>query len=337
MPLWQFCRGLPKAELHVHLEGCLEPDFLLELARRNEVAVPWETAEQLREAYRFRDLGSFLDLYFAGCQVLCDQRDFYELTTAYLDRAHQDGVAHAELFFGPQTFIERGIPVGVQLEGILDAVADAGARTGISASLLVSAHRHRTDDDAFALLDSVGPWADRIAGFGMGGAEVGNPPEKFVRYFAELRRQGFKTCVHAGEEGPADYVRQAVELLGVDRVDHGITILDDEDLVREVAAAGTPLTVCPISNVRLRTVPSLSEHPLPRMLAAGLNVSLHSDDPAYFGSGLADTYTATAEGVGLDRGTLTELARNSVRASFLPHASRQALLSRIDAVAPADC
>ncbi|GAA5185410.1 adenosine deaminase [Rugosimonospora acidiphila] len=318
--------------MHVHLEGCLEPELLLALARRNQVAVPWQTADQLRDAYQFRDLRSFLDLYFAGCLVLRNQQDFYELTAAQLDRAHQDGVAHTEIFFGPQTFTDHGVPVGSALNGILDAIADAGERTGISASLLVSTHRHRSESDAFALLDSVAPWADRIAGFGMGGAEVGNPPEKFVRYFDELRRQGFRTCVHAGEEGPADYVRQAFELLRPDRIDHGITILDDQDLVREVAAAGTPLTVCPVSNVRLQVVPSLREHPLPRMLDAGLSVSLHSDDPAYFESGLAATFAAAAEHLDLDRATLTDLARNSVRASFLPPAARQALLARIDTV-----
>ncbi|MFF2521038.1 adenosine deaminase [Streptomyces liangshanensis] len=328
--LRRFCRELPKAELHVHLEGCLEPGLLLDLARRNDVDVPRRTEDELRAAYRFRDLASFLDLYFAGCRVLRKRQDFYDLTTAHLDRAHEDGVAHTELFFGPQTFTEQGIPLETVLDGILDAIADAGERTGISASLLVSAHRHRGEDEAFALLDSVLPWADRVAGFGMGGAETGNPPEKFVRYYAELRRQGFRTCVHAGEEGPAAYVRQAFELLAPDRIDHGITILDDPGLVREIAAAGTPLTVCPVSNVRLQAVPSLREHPLPGMLDAGLNVSLHSDDPAYFESGLADTFATTAHDLGLDRPTLTALARNGVRSSFLPPAAQHALLTRID-------
>ncbi|WP_420309548.1 adenosine deaminase [Streptomyces sp. YS-B37] len=327
----RFCRDLPKVELHVHLEGCLEPDLLMRLARRNNVAVPWKTAEQLRAAYRFENLSSFLELYFAGCQVLCTRQDFHDLTTAYLDRAHADGVVHSEIFLGPQSFTDRGIATSAVLDGVLDAISDAGERSGISASLLVSAHRHRSEKDAFELLDSVAPWADRIAGFGLGGAEIGNPPEKFTRYFGELRRQRFKTCVHAGEEGPAAYVRQAFELLEPDRIDHGVAILDDERLVCDVAAAKTPLTVCPTSNARLNVVPSLRAHPLPAMLSRGLNVSLHSDDPAYFESYLTDTYASTAATLGLDRPTLANLAANAIRSAFLPPAAQQAFLDRLDA------
>ncbi|MEU3986542.1 adenosine deaminase [Streptomyces sp. NPDC026672] len=321
---------MPKAELHVHLEGCLEPELLFALARRNGVAIPWGSVEELRAAYRFDDLSAFLELYFAGCQVLVQQEDFYDLTRAYLARAHADGVVHAEMFLGPQSFTERDVPMGSVLGGILDAIEDARVETGISGSLLVSAHRHRDESDAFALLDEVQPWADRIAGFGMGGVEIGNPPKKFARYFDELRRQGFRTCVHAGEEGPADYVRQAHEVLGADRIDHGIAVLDDNSLVKDIADAGTPLTVCPVSNVRLNVVPELSAHPLPRMLAAGLNVSLHSDDPAYFGAYASDTYAAVAAQLGLDAVALAGLAANSVRSSFLPESERQRLLTHID-------
>lgn len=331
----RFCRELPKAELHVHLEGCLEPELLMALARRNDVAVPWKTAGQLRAAYRFEDLSSFLELYFAGCQVLRTRQDFYDLTAAYLERAHADGVVHSEIFFGPQSFTDRGIATRTVLDGVLDAITDAEERSGISASLLVSAHRHRSEKDAFELLDSVLPWADRIGGFGVGGVEKGNPPRKFTRYFAELRRQGFKTSIHAGEEGPAEYVREAFELLGVDRIDHGVAILGDEELVREIAAAGTPLTVCPTSNARLNVVPSLGAHPLPDMLSAGLNVSLHSDDPAYFESYLSDTYASSAAHLGLDRTTLAALARNGIRSAFLPPAGQQALLDRLDEYRPA--
>ncbi|MFG2375317.1 adenosine deaminase [Streptomyces sp. NPDC048504] len=329
----RFCRELPKVELHVHLEGCLEPELLMTLARRNDVAVPWKTAEQLRAAYRFEDLSSFLDLYFAGCRVLSTRQDFYDLTTAYLERAHADGVVHSEIFFGPQSFTDRGIATSAVLGGVLDAITDTGERSGISASLLVSAHRHRSEKDAFELLDSVLPWAERIGGFGMGGAENGNPPEKFTRYFAELRRQGFKTSIHAGEEGPAEYVRQAFELLQVDRIDHGIAVLGDEALVRDIAAAQTPLTVCPTSNARLKVVPSLAAHPLPDMLSAGLNVSLHSDDPAYFESYLSHTYASSAAHLSLDRTTLFSLARNAIRSTFLPPTGQQALLDRLEATA----
>ncbi|TFI21461.1 adenosine deaminase [Streptomyces sp. 4R-3d] len=327
----RFCRELPKVELHVHLEGCLEPDLLMTLAQRNNVTVPWKTADQLRAAYRFKNLASFLDLYFAGCQVLCTRQDFYDLTTAYLERAHADGVVHCEVFLGPQSFTDRNIATGTVMDGVLDAISDAGQRSGISASLLVSAHRHRSEKEAFALLDSVAPWADRIAGFGMGGAENGNPPAKFTRYFAELQRQDFKTTIHAGEEGPADYVRQAFELLRVDRIDHGIAILEDAKLVQEIVAARTPLTVCPTSNARLNVVSSLNSHPLPKMLAAGLNVSLHSDDPAYFESYLSDTYASSAAHLDLERTTLANLARNAIRSAFLPPAAQQTYLDRVEA------
>jgi adenosine deaminase len=322
-------RALPKAELHVHLEGCLEADLLFALAARNDVALPWASVDELRRAYRFDDLQSFLALYFAGCRVLCRERDFYDVTRAYLSRAHADGVVRAETFLGPQSFTERGIPIDDVLGGIWRAMEDAEADDGISCGLLVSAHRHRSEADAFALLESVLPWADRIAGFGLGGAEVGNPPSKFQAYFDELHRLGFNTTAHAGEEGPADYVRAAFELLGVDRIDHGLSSLDDPALVDELVAAATPLTVCPVSNVKLKVVSAIATHPLPAMLAAGLNVTLNSDDPAYFEGYLLDTYLQCAGAFGLSVDVVAQLAANSIAASFMPAAAKQRHLAHI--------
>jgi adenine deaminase len=323
-------QALPKAELHVHLEGCLEADLLFELAERNGVDLRWESVSALRAAYQFNGLQSFLDLYFEGCRVLVREPDFYELTRAYLARAHADGVVRAEMFLGPQSFTDRGVPIADVLDGILGAIDDARREVGISAGLLVSAHRHRSEADAFALLEGVLPWADRIAGFGLGGAEVGNPPAKFTGYFAELRRLGFRTTVHAGEEGPAAYVREAVELLQVDRIDHGIQALSDGPLLADLAAAGTPLTVCPISNVRLNVVDSLAAHPLPGLLAAGVNVSLNSDDPAYFDAYVGTTYAQCADVFGFDAEVLHQLAANSVRAAFVSQREKQPWLDRID-------
>jgi adenosine deaminase len=327
--LADFARSLPKAELHIHLEGALEAELLFELAARNDVALPWRSIDALRGAYRFENLQSFLDLFLEGCRVLVHERDFYDLTRAYLARAHADGVVHAEAFLGTQSFVERGVPMGAILGGTLRAIDDARDQDGITAGLLVSAQRHRTEADAFSQLDGVLPWADRIAGFGLGGAEVDNPPAKFAGYFDELHRLGFRTCAHAGEEGPAAYVRDTVELLGVDRVDHGVNVVHDAALVRALAAQAIPFTVCPLSNVKLQVVPSLAAHPLPAMLAAGLNVSINSDDPAYFGGYALDNYTACAHTFELGRDVLADLAESSIRAAFITEEAKQPFLDRI--------
>ncbi len=327
--LADFARSLPKAELHIHLEGSLEAELLFELAERNDVALPWRSVEALRDAYRFVDLQSFLDVFLEGCKVMVHERDFYDVTRAYLARAHADGVVHAEAFLGTQSFVERGVPMAAVLGGTLRAMDDARARDGITAGLLVSAQRHRTEADAFSQLDGVLPWADRIAGFGLGGAEAGNPPAKFARYFDELHRLGFRTCAHAGEEGPAAYVRDTVELLGVDRVDHGVNVVHDPALVAALAAQAIPFTVCPLSNVKLNVVPSLAAHPLPAMLAAGLNVTINSDDPAYFGGYVLDNYTACAHAFALDSEALADLAASSIRAAFIADEVKQPFLDRI--------
>jgi len=326
-PGTEFVRALPKAELHMHLEGSLEPELLFALAERNDVAVRWRSVAELRNAYEFRDLQQFLDLYLEGCRVLQRERDFYDLTRAYLSRAHADGVRRAEIFISPQTVIDRNIPLADYFRGVLGAIDDAASQDGISAAVIVTAGRQRAEREAFDQFNAVLPWADRIAGFGLANAEAGNPPAKFARYFGELRRQGFRTCAHAGEEGPADYVREAVEILGVDRIDHGVHALDDPSLVRDLAAAQIPLTVCPLSNVRLKVVPALERHPLPAMLAAGLNVSVNSDDPAYFGGYIGDNYAQCARVLGLTPDDLVTIAANSIRSSFLPRREKDELLA----------
>jgi len=328
----EFARALPKAELHMHLEGALEPELLFALARRNDVALRWSSVDDLRGAYEFRDLQQFLDLYYEGCRVLLHEQDFYDLTRAYLSRAHADGVKRAEISMGPQSFTGQDFSIADYFRGALRAMDDAEAEDGISAAAIVTVQRQRSEREAFEQLNAVLPWADRIAGFGLAGAEIGNPPSKFAGYYAELHRQGFRTCAHAGEEGPADYVRAAVELLGVDRIDHGNRALDDPSLVGDLAAARIPLTVCPLSNVRLKVVTDLAKHPLPAMLAAGLNVSVNSDDPAYFGGYIGDNYAACASDLAMSPGDLVALAANSIRSSFLPENEKGSLLAGLPKV-----
>jgi len=327
--LEEFILRVPKAELHVHLEGCIEPEMMFRLAARNGVPLRWSDPDELRAAYRFTGLASFLDLYFAGCRVLVQERDFYDVTLDYLRHAHGDGVTHAEVFIGPQSFTERGVPLDALMQGVFHALRDAARELGISGGLLISVHRHRTEADAMAVLESVAPWA--VVGIGMGGAERGNPPSKFQRFFAACRDRGFRTTVHAGEEGPAAYVREALELLQVDRIDHGNACLDDPALVQELAERSVPLTVCPLSNVRLQVVPSLDDHPLRRMLEAGLRVTLNSDDPPYFGGYVAENYRQCARSLNLTADEIALLARNSFLGSFLPDAEVARSVAAVDA------
>jgi adenine deaminase len=326
-----FIRAMPKAELHMHLEGSIEAEQLLAIAERNGLRPRWATAEALRAAYRFQNLQAFLDLYYEGCRVLTQERDFYDVTRAYLRRAHADAVVRAEVFIGPQSFTERGIAIDAVMHGVLAAMRDAAQDDGIDAGLLVSAQRHRSEAEALQLLDSVMPWAEQIAGFGLGGAEVGNPPSRFAHYFHACRERGFRITVHAGEEGPASYVREAIELLEIDRIDHGVACTTDPALVRELALRGTPLAVCPLSNLRLNVVQSLAAHPLRAMLQAGLNVTINSDDPAYFGGYVSDNYIACRDALGLSDDQIVRLARHSLMACFLPPAEIAMHLGRLDA------
>jgi adenine deaminase len=325
-----FIAGLPKAELHMHLEGSIEPELMLALARRNDIPLPWATPDALRTAYRFADLQSFLDLYYAGCCVLLREQDFYDMTLAYLRRAHEDHVLRAEVFLGLQNFTLRGISASTVMSGVLRAMDDAGDEFGISTGLMIVVQRHRSDEAAFAVLDQIMPWSNRIVAIGLGGAEIGNPPSRFAGFFRECRERGFRIVIHAGEEGPASYVREAVELIGADRIDHGIACLDDPDLVSQISIQRIPLTVCPISNLRLNVVRSLEQHPLKRLIDSGLMVTVNSDDPSYFGAYVNSNFIACQEALGLTTANLAELARNSFEAAFIPVPAKQRHLGQIE-------
>jgi adenosine deaminase len=326
-----FITGLPKAELHLHIEGSLEPELMFALAARNRVAIPFASVEEVRAAYRFSNLQDFLDIYYAGADVLRTEADFRDLALAYFDRAAADGVVHAEIFFDPQTHTDRGIPFGVAADGLLAGMAEAEARHGLSSKLILCFLRHLDEEAAFATLRAAEPWLDRIAGVGLDSSEVGHPPEKFARVFAAAGAMGLKRVAHAGEEGPPAYVEQALDLLKVDRLDHGNRAMEDPALVARLAASGMTLTVCPLSNLKLCVVPDMADHPIDAMLAAGLRATINSDDPAYFGGYVADNYRAAATDRALGREQLVTLARNSLLGSFLDEETKGRHLARLDA------
>jgi adenosine deaminase len=326
-----FITGLPKAELHLHIEGSLEPELMFALARRNGVALPFASVEAVRAAYAFSNLQDFLDIYYAGAAVLLTAADFHDLASAYFDRAAADGVVHAEIMFDPQTHTARGVPFSEVIEGLLSAMAEAEARHGLTSRLIMSFLRHLTEADAFATLNEAGPWLTQITAVGLDSSELGHPPEKFARVFAAARERGLKLVAHAGEEGPPAYVSAALDLLHVDRIDHGNRALEDPALVQRLVESGMTLTVCPLSNLKLCVVDSLSDHPIDRMLALGLKATINSDDPAYFGGYVADNYRAVAAARGLSRADLAQLARNSLTGSFLPAADIAAHCARLDA------
>ncbi|HUO13106.1 MAG TPA: adenosine deaminase [Caulobacteraceae bacterium] len=311
-----FIAGLPKAELHMHIEGSLEPELMFQLARRNGVAIPYPDVEAVRAAYRFSRLQDFLDIYYQGAAVLRTEADFRDLAVAYFDRAAADRVVHAEIFFDPQTHIARGVPFGVVAEGLLTGMAEAEAAHGITSKLILCFLRHLTEEGAFATLAAAEPWLGRIAAVGLDSSELGHPPADFARVFAAAAAQGLRRVAHAGEEGPPAYVAQALDLLRVDRLDHGNRALEDPALTTRLARAAKTLTVCPLSNLRLCVVPSADAHPIARMLRLGLRATINSDDPAYFGGYVNDNYRAVA-GL-LTRDDLVTLARNSFLGSFLP-------------------
>ena len=327
----EFIQGLPKAELHLHIEGSLEPEQMFEFARRNRVALPFQTVEEVRAAYAFSNLQDFLDIYYQGAQVLLTEQDFHDLAMAYFRRVAADGCKHVELFFDPQTHTDRGLPFGVAADGLLSGMAEAERTLGVSSALILCFLRHLDEDAAFATLRSAEPWLDRIVGVGLDSSEVGHPPSKFARVFAAARAQGLKLVAHAGEEGPPEYVYEALDLLHVDRIDHGNRSLEDAALVRRLAAEGMTLTVCPLSNLKLCVVDDLKTHPLKRMLDLGLKATVNSDDPAYFGGYLGQNWTQTAAAVGLGRDDLVTLARNSFTGSFLPADAVARHLAEIDA------
>ncbi len=316
--LEDFIRRLPKAELHLHIEGSLEPELMFALAERNGISIPYASVEEVRGAYAFSNLQDFLDIYYAGAGVLQTEADFRDLAMAYFERAAADGVVHAEIMFDPQTHTDRGIAFGTVIEGLLAAMAEAETRLGITSRLIMSFLRHLSEEAAFETLGQAEPWLARITAVGLDSSELGHPPAKFARVFAAARAKGLKLTAHAGEEGPPDYVYEALEVLGVDRIDHGNRALEDEALVARLAQDGMTLTVCPLSNLKLCVVGDLAGHPIDRMLAAGLKATINSDDPAYFGGYVADNYRAVAEARGLSRADLVTLAKNSFTGSFLP-------------------
>ncbi|EIZ81045.1 adenosine deaminase [Novosphingobium sp. Rr 2-17] len=328
-----FIAGLPKAELHLHIEGSLEPELMFALAERNGVAIPFASVEDVRAAYDFSNLQDFLDIYYAGANVLLTRADFHDLAMAYFQRAAADGVVHAELMFDPQTHTDRGVPFEEVIEGLLSAMAVAEAEYGITSALILSFLRHLSEEAAFATLAMAGPWLDRIAAVGLDSSEVGHPPSKFARVFAAARQKGLKITAHAGEEGPPEYVYEALDLLHVERIDHGNRALENPALIERLASEGMTLTVCPLSNLKLCVVSDLTDHPVDKMLALGLKATINSDDPAYFGGYVADNYRAVAKARGLSRNDLVQLARNSFTGSFLPPEAILANIEKLDAYA----
>jgi len=326
-----FIRGLPKAELHLHIEGSLEPELMFELGRRNGVDLPFKTVEEVRAAYAFSNLQDFLDIYYQGAGVLITRQDFHDLAMAYFRRVAADGCKHVELFFDPQTHTDRGVPFATVIDGLLAGMAEAERTLSVTSSLILCFLRHLDEAAAFATLEDAEPYLDRIAGVGLDSSEVGHPPSKFARVFAAARAKGLKVVAHAGEEGPPEYVWEALDVLHVDRIDHGNRALEDELLVKRLVDEGMTLTVCPLSNLKLCVVDDLKHHPLKRMLGLGLKATLNSDDPAYFGGYLGKNWTETAEALGLTRDELVTLAKNSFTGSFLPEAAVQQRLAEIDA------
>ncbi|MFD3455206.1 adenosine deaminase [Streptomyces sp. NPDC058691] len=324
---------IPKAELHLHIEGTLEPELAFALAERNGVALPFASAEELRQAYAFDDLQSFLDLYYALMAVLRTERDFADLADAYLARAAAQGVRHAEIFFDPQAHTARGVPIGTVVEGLARALDGSRERHGVSTRLIMCFLRDESAASAMETFEAARPHLHRIAAVGLDSAEVGHPPAKFREVYAAAAAAGLRRVAHAGEEGPPAYVWEALDALGVDRIDHGIRSMEDPELVARLVRDRIPLTVCPLSNVRLRCVPNLAEHPLPAMLDAGLLVTVNSDDPAYFGGYAGDNFDALRDALALDEDTLRRLARNSFRAAFLDDEEdlRARYLAEVDA------
>lgn len=332
--LTDFIRALPKAELHLHIEGSLEPELMFALARRNGVQLPYASVDEVRTAYDFSDLQSFLDLYYAGAAVLQTEADFYELTAAYVRRAVADNVRHAEIFFDPQTHTVRGVSMATVFAGIARALREARAIYGFSSRMILCFLRHLSEADAFATLDAALPLRDEYAdlwiGVGLDSGEVGNPPEKFVRVFEKARSLGLRAVAHAGEEGPPAYISGALDGLGAERIDHGVRAEEDPALMARLAAAQVPLTVCPLSNLKLCVVSDLRQHNLARLLKAGLCVTVNSDDPAYFGGYMNDNFLATAAALDLDRVSLLQLARNAFLASFASAAEKQLWLDELN-------
>ncbi|WP_353256148.1 adenosine deaminase [Hyphomonas sp.] len=323
---------LPKAELHLHIEGSFEPELMMQLAARNRIDLRFKTLEEAKAAYNFSNLQEFLDLYYEGMQVLRTEEDFHDLTWAYLQRAAADNVRHVEMFFDPQAHTARGVPFGAVTEGILAALARGEKELGISGYLIMSFLRHLSEQDGFDLLKVSEPWHEKFIGVGLDSSELGHPPLKFERLYKRCGDMGFKLCMHAGEEGPPQYVREALLDIGVDRIDHGNRSMEDEGLIEILRDTQTPLTNCPLSNLSLCVIHDLKDSPVKAQLEAGLMVTVNSDDPAYFGGYIGRNYEQVSKALGLSEAQIVQLARNGFEASFLPGAAKKRHLAAIDTV-----
>lgn len=329
----ELIKRLPKTELHLHIEGSLEPELMFALAQRNGVKLPYDSIVEVRQAYNFGDLQSFLDIYYAGAAVLLHEQDFYELAMAYFEKCYQQQIVHAELFFDPQTHTARGVAFSTVMDGLLRASREAEQRWGITSVWILCFLRHLSEEDAFDTLAQAAPYRDYILGIGLDSSEVGHPPSKFARVFDAARQQGYLLVAHAGEEGPPEYVWQALDLLKVQRIDHGVRSEEDQQLMQRLIAEQMPLTVCPLSNLKLKVIPHMTAHNLKRLLEQGVRVTVNSDDPAYFGGYLNENYHAIVDALHLDRQQLIQLIENGFHASFMEQSRKQFWLNQIATIA----
>ncbi|EIM38514.1 adenosine deaminase [Acinetobacter sp. HA] len=325
----ELIQAMPKAELHVHIEGTFEPELMFAIAQRNEIAIPYQSVEEVRQAYNFHNLQSFLDIYYAGANVLIYEQDFYDLAWAYFEKCAEDNVVHTEMFFDPQTHTDRGIAFETVLNGLQRACDDAAEKLGITSHLIMCFLRHLSEAAAFETLEQALPYKDQIIGVGLDSSEVGHPPSKFEHVFAKAREAGFLIVAHAGEEGPAEYVWEALDLLKVNRIDHGVRSEEDPALMQRLIAEKMPLTVCPLSNLKLCVVDDMQQHNIRRLLQQGVHVTVNSDDPSYFGGYMNDNFIAIAEALDLSNDELKQLAINSFEASFISEADKANWISKI--------
>ena len=325
-----FIEGIPKAELHLHIEGTFEPDLMFEIARRNNISINYKSVDELKKAYNFNNLQEFLDIYYAGASVLIYEQDFYDLTWAYLTKVHEQNLVHTEIFFDPQTHTDRGISFDTVIQGIHSALEDAKEKLGISSQLIMCFLRHLDEVAAFDTLEQALPYKEWIAGVGLDSSEMGHPPSKFENVFSKALDEGFITVAHAGEEGPAAYVWEAINLLKISRIDHGNRSLEDDQLIKHIAEKQIPLTVCPLSNLALKVVEDLKDHPMLQLMEAGLMVTINSDDPAYFGGYMNENYIQIAAALNLSKKQITELAKNSFKASFLSDVEKEKLMNQVE-------
>lgn len=328
----ELIQAMPKAELHVHIEGTFEPELMFAIAQRNEIAIPYQSVEEVRQAYNFHNLQSFLDIYYAGANVLIYEQDFYDLAWAYFEKCAEDNVVHTEMFFDPQTHTDRGIAFETVLNGLQRACDDAAEKLGITSHLIMCFLRHLSEAAAFETLEQALPYKDQIIGVGLDSSEVGHPPSKFERVFAKAREAGFLIVAHAGEEGPAEYVWESLDLLKVNRIDHGVRSEEDPVLMQRLIAEKMPLTVCPLSNLKLCVVDDMQQHNIRRLLQQGVHVTVNSDDPSYFGGYMNDNFIAIAEALDLSNDELKQLAINSFEASFISEADKANWISKIKAL-----